>query len=302
VSIGSFINGGTNFLRNNVRTVAIWTAIYVVVLIAMTSLMRPMFGSLIALQQQAAARQTQGVIGPPVFPTGMFGTIFVMQLVGGLLSMIAFAAVVRAASRPADERFAYLRVGMDELRLIGLSILLALMIMASILVGMLLIGVIGAALGAVVGSVGGVLAGVLAIALLCATLYAEVRISLAGVFTIIERRIVIKDAWRATKGRFWSLFLSYLLLGLVFLVLSILVIAITQPASIAAYASFDPRAIQAASQAQLASRGGFTVASIVQSVLGAVIAVPFGVIVIAGMTATAQEISGLGASVAQTFE
>ena len=44
MTISSFINGGTGFLKTHTRVVAIWAAIYLVAAIAFMSLLHPLFG------------------------------------------------------------------------------------------------------------------------------------------------------------------------------------------------------------------------------------------------------------------
>jgi hypothetical protein len=303
MSVGSFIGGGTAFLRNNLRLVAIWAALYLVVIVALLSFMRPMLGTIMDFQRQVAMNKAMGVTTPPVFPAGMFGSFALIELGGLLLMLVAFAAVVRAAAREESEGFLYLRVGMDELRLIGLTLLIILLALAAEFVAILVLGILGGVLGAMLGAKVGIGLGiVLGIILFCAAIYAQVRLSLAGVLTVIQHRIVIKDAWRVTKGQFWSLFLSYLVLGIIYLMVSGVDLAITSPGLISAYSSLDPRAVQAAGQAQMAQYGSLSIAYILKMAVGAILIVPWSVIMIGGMTTTAQELSGLNRSVARQFD
>ncbi len=303
MSVGSFIGGGTSFLRNNLRIVAIWAALYLVTIIAAIGFMRPAFGSIMDFQRQMALRKSMGVTGPPVFPANMFGTLFLVEIIALLVMLVAFAAVVRAAARAENEGFAYIRVGMDELRLLGLTIIIILLAIVAEIVAVLVLGILGGVLGAMLGAKAGIgVAALLTVALFCGAIYAQVRLSLAGVLTVIQHRIVIKDAWRATKGQFWSLFLAYLVMGLIYLAVSVVILAITSPGLLTAYASFDPRALQAAGQAQLAQTAGFSIVYMLKMLLGAIIIIPWSVILIAGMTTVAQDLSGLNHSIARQFD
>ena len=53
-----------------------------------------------------------------------------------------------------------------------------------------------------------------------AMIYAEVRLSLAFPLTFMRRSFVIGEAWRLTRGRFWTLFGAYFIIGLVYMVLA----------------------------------------------------------------------------------
>jgi len=145
-------------------------------------------------------------------------------------------------------------------------------------------------LALVIGKAGGVIiAVIMGCVLFGAAIYAQVRLSLAGALTVIRRRIVIKDAWHATKGRFWTLFGVYLLIWLAFLIITIVITALTNPHLLVAYASFDAQAINAVAQEQLAQQGaGPSIGLIVQMLLGAVLftamlAVAFGAVATAAL-------------------
>ena len=128
------------------------------------------------------------------------------------------------------------------------------------------------------------------------------RISLAAALTVLEGRIVIKDAWRASKGHFWTLFGVYFLIGLAYFVTTLIILAITSPHLLTAYASSNPQAVLAAAQAQLAGQySEFSLDFVVQMMLGVVVAVPMGVILFGATATAALELGGVRASVAAEF-
>jgi len=59
-----------------------------------------------------------------------------------------------------------------------------------------------------------------------ATIYAEVRLSLAFPLTFVRRNFVIGEAWRLTKGRFWTLFGAYFVIWLLVMVLMAILVGL----------------------------------------------------------------------------
>jgi hypothetical protein len=138
------------------------------------------------------------------------------ELVAGPL-MIAYLAVLscaayRAVFTPADSRFGYLRLGMDEARVAGLFLVLALIFSGVLIVGSVLAVLVFGGLVSIGGPVAGMLAMAFAITVLIgAMIYFGVRLSLAGPMSFAERRIAIASAWRLTRGHFWPLLGAYFL-------------------------------------------------------------------------------------------
>lgn len=138
--------------------------------------------------------------------------------------MMIFTATQRAVLRPAERGFAYLRFGEDELRQIGLGVFLSVCLSIAMVLAMIpLMIVVGIVFAITVAATGSPLAGVLLIviayfALMGASIYVEVRLSLAFPLTFLRRSFVIGEAWRLTKGRFWTLFGAYFVIWLILMV------------------------------------------------------------------------------------
>jgi hypothetical protein len=296
MSAGSIIGGGIRLVRTRPRLVATWAALYFAVMTIGMVVMQPFTTAMLAFQQQAAANTAKGIKTPPPFPADWFGLLFLVELVFLVLMVMAFAAVIRAVVRPSENRFAYLRLGMDELRLLGLGILFViagfvaeiLAILAIVLVGLLIALVAGQAAVAIIAII-------LGIALCGGAVYVGIRLSLAGALTVMRGRIVIRDAWRITRGHFWTLFGVFALLAIVFTVVTIIVIALTNPDLLAAYASFDPQVMAAAGQEQVARQSdGLTAGMIVQLVVGAIIGAMMAAVSWGAMATAALEWSNAG--------
>jgi hypothetical protein len=300
MSVSSIIGGGIRFVRTQPRVIAIWGGLYFAVVGVCMAIFMPAAASMMEFQRQAAANAAMGIKTPPVFPAGMFAGIFLFELIFFLLMIVMFAAAVRAVVRPTGDRFAYIRVGMDELRLIGLGVIFVVAAIVAELLAILLLVLIGVILSFVVGKIAGtIVAVVLGLVLFGAAIYAQIRLSLAGAFTVMQRRIVIKDAWRATKGQFWTLLGVYFLIALTFFIATILIVAVTNPHLLSAYASLDPQAMNVAVQEQIARQtAGLSVGLIIQMVIGAVLGTVMMAVVFGAVAAAALELQEAAASAA----
>lgn len=202
VSVGSLLNGGFALLRTHPKAVAIWAGLYLVFGIAMIFATRPFMDSVMAMQQAQRAG------APPQLSTlpGGIGLLILAYLMLLVALVAVFAAAVRATASNGDDAVGFLRVGMDELRLLGLGVIFVVgLFMAEIVV--VLVVALAAGVGFAAGPmVGGAIGVVLGLAAVCAVIWLQVRLSLTGAMTVLRHKIIIGDAWRATRGHFWTLF------------------------------------------------------------------------------------------------
>ena len=134
-----------------------------------------------------------------------------LLVLGLTIQCMMAAAIYRIILRHDDARYGYLRLGWDELRLMGLTL---------IIVAIVVLGLGGLSLAvtliATMASVGGqgamVFVGTLAeLVVMGLVLFVAVRLSLAPVATFAERRLVILESWTLTRGYFWRLLGAYVL-------------------------------------------------------------------------------------------
>lgn len=149
-----------------------------------------------------------------------------MMVMGLLVQCVMAAAVYRILLRPEDRGLAYLKVGMDELRLAALTFIYVLL--ASL---MLAVVVLAAGLIAALASFAGQGAAILVAAaselfFLGLLFYVAVRLSLAPAITFAEQRIAIFNSWRLTHGQFWRLTGAYFLAICGIMVIALLVVTI----------------------------------------------------------------------------
>ena len=265
MDVGSIISGSFRPIREWPVAVAVWGLIYMAATIAMTFAMRPFvagaWGASLGGDPQARLAAAMGSLG----------NLLLVELGLLILFVILMTAAQRAVLRPADKGLFYLKLGMDELRMLALTIILVILFYVGLVVAVGVLAVGAVALGraaAVVLMIVGI------IALLALAIWLEVRLSLAFPLTLLRRRIIIGESWRLTRGRFWTLFGAYLVLFVVFLVFWSVVASLTAGSYLAEVmrAAGNPQRIQQAAQAQMARQfETIDLMKIVTWVLGAII-------------------------------
>jgi hypothetical protein len=213
-SVGSIVGGAFAVVRDRPGAVAMWGVAYVVGVFAIVLLCGLMVMGMMPSRE---------MIGGD--PGQMFGTVILMALIFYaayfFLLAVLMNAVFRSVLRPEERSFASLRVGMDELRMFGLVLLVAIASFILSFLGQLLLALIGSVLTLALG--GGAIAVlvnvVLFLAYVAAWIWLGVRLSLLYPVTFYRRRITIDGAWDLSRGQFWTLFLSYLVIFAIFLVI-----------------------------------------------------------------------------------
>jgi hypothetical protein len=148
--------------------------------------------------------------------------LLVLVLVVGLYSTL-MGGIYRLVLRPGEKGFLHLRLGRDELRLTAVNLLL-------FAIGMVCLTAELAAVAAA-NEQGGI-AIVAALVLPIVTAWIGVRLSLATPMTFDLHRFTVRDAWAASRGKFWSL-LGMIVLAAIFYVMVWLLISIIGAALVA---------------------------------------------------------------------
>ncbi|WP_333592448.1 hypothetical protein [Brevundimonas sp.] len=132
----------------------------------------------------------------------LFSWVMPLSLVFGA---VINAAVARAVLRPAQSAFGYMRLGMDEVRVLVVTLVLAIAFGVVMALGGTVLG-FAAGFANASGTSGLWLAVILGgIALVALTIWLMVRFSLAVPIVVAERRFAFLDSFALTKGRFWSI-------------------------------------------------------------------------------------------------
>ena len=203
---------GFRFVREHLRTVGIWAAIHLVISAIIMVVMVQTAGP--ALTQMMATAGTRPDPAEAMARLRQLAPFYgCMMLYGLFFYSVLYAAMSRAVLRPGDERYAYLRLGPDELRQ-GLLILLCGVFGMAVYVCMLvLVVVLAIAVGLTLGKGAAAVAvvGIAFLAGLCGMVYLWVRLSLASPLTFDRGRVNLFGSWALTRGRFWKLLGCYLM-------------------------------------------------------------------------------------------
>lgn len=223
---------GFRLARREPMTMVWWSLAY---LVFMAAIFLAVGGPMIAFMSQAEALgQGGGTPSDAQMQTmvqsylAFAAIILPLALVfGSVLS----AAVARSVIRPGDKAIGYLRLGIDELRVLVVSVVLTIVIG---LVAALAFGIVGAIAGfAVAGDMPAlwivvVLVGIAALGLL---VWVSVRLSLAVPIIVAEKRWAFFDSFALTKGNSLRLLgmaiLAFVMAMLVSLLLGIVSIPLT---------------------------------------------------------------------------
>ena len=305
MTVGSILGGGFRLLKERPGVVAAWALVYFALTVASALatrfLLAPMGGAAAGAGGvvRVVPARSASVLG------ANFGWFMLMELAVLVVAVVLMAAVQRAVLHPERRGFAYMRLGMDELRLFALALILIVLFYAGFLVlGIVLalvVGLVTATLG--VGAMPPVII-IGGLAVLAFALIFEVRLALAFPLTLLRGKIIIGEAWRVTRGHFWKLFAAFLVLGLLIIALWVIAAAATNGGYLSELmrGGFNPVAMQRAANRQLAEQLG---APSGMTMLGWVLAAAAGTLsltLFGGAIATAaSELTGNPNDVAETF-
>lgn len=226
---------GFRVVRRRPMALIFWTLFYLVMIAAALAVLG---GSLIGLMstvqelEQAGGTPTADDVMPVLQAyLAIFAVILPFSLIA---SAVLYAAVSRSVLRPNESRFGYLRLGMDEVRVLVVSVAL-----------FLIFTVLSVVVFGAVGAIGGIAWGsdlpalwIVVVLLVCAAIalfiWLAVRLSLAIPITMAERRIAILDSFAFTKGRFWPLLGMALLAAVMSIVVGLLGSLVAMPIQLAA--------------------------------------------------------------------
>lgn len=196
---------GFRVVRRHPITALSWGLVYLVMFLVVFGLGAGQLASIMAAAE--AVEQSANPTPEELVALGQtyMGLLVWMAPLGLATGAVLSAAVARSVLRPAESAWGYLRLGMDELRVLAVTIAIALIVgLASSLV----FTVVGVVFG--LGSSSGqalviLLSLVLGLGAVALVVWLSVKFCLSVPMTIDRRKIVLFESFNATKGRFWSL-------------------------------------------------------------------------------------------------
>lgn len=224
---------GFRVVRRKPMAVIFWALFYMLIMVAALALIG---GSLIGLMGMAEELEATTPTSPEAFMpilASYMAILAVVLPVSLVASAMIYAAVARAVLRPAESAFGYLRLSMDEVRVLVVSLVLFVVFMA---LTALLGGIVGVAIAVTAAAEAPalwLLVVLLVLAAIAVCIWLAVRLSLAIPITMAERRIAIFDSFALTKGRFWPLLGMALLAGVMSIVVSLLGSLVGMPIQLA---------------------------------------------------------------------
>lgn len=200
---------GFRITRERPWAVAAWAGLYLLVGLASGLLMIMTVGPKFALLQ-AAKGATDPAAAAVLFET--LAPFYALAAPLGLaFQSIIICAVYRAVLKPEDLTRGYVKAGRAELRMMILSLIMALIGASALFILLFVDGLAAMALRPAAGPAGDLAAFFLAGASLCVLVWIMVRLSLAAPMTFMTGELHIVRAWPLTRGYFWRLFGAYAL-------------------------------------------------------------------------------------------
>lgn len=262
---------GFRIAREKPRVILVWAVVNLIVSVVMALVLVSAFGptlvELEAMSQQGSEDPEQAL--------AMFerlAPLYALMIPAGLLVIaVTSAAVYRIVLRPEDDRFAYLRLGGDELRLVLLMLIYLVLAIGFTFAVTLVAGLLAAGAAALGGGAGALIGVLIGLGTLAFMIFVIVRLSLAGPMTFAQGRLKVFESWRLTKGHFWRLLGAYVLalaLTVVVLLLALIIYAAIAAISVGG----DLSQVGAVFAPDMSSVGAyFTTSMIIYLLFGAVL-------------------------------
>jgi hypothetical protein len=220
---------GFRVTRHHPLAVVAWTLTALVTVVVMGIVISPILNPALAeLQRIAAAGPVAGGVkmSEDLMTRAEHARLAVVPVIV-LMQAILLPAIYRAMNRSGSDRFGFLRLGRDELRVLGaqaiVSIVLLVVTKGGEVLATLAVGTGMAPVAMLIEAVS-----------LIVCLYLSVRLVLVVPAVLAEGRIDLKAGWDATAGRFWPLLGMAVIAAFMAFVVALLLIIIALPISMSA--------------------------------------------------------------------
>lgn len=221
-SAGQAAFEGFRVTRQHPLAVLVWAGISLIVLAAMiavamaTPFLQPLAGELLNILRSQATDLSAEAKGQLAYAALVIAPISLVA------QAVLLPALYRAMNAEGGDRFGYVRLGRDELRVLGALVLVSIVSMMFSELGNQLIAFVAA-------TAGGPAAAVVSLLVSLFNIFVAVRLALAAPSAFSERRIDLRAILLVTKGVFWPLLGMAIISGLLFLVVIFLLSIVALP-------------------------------------------------------------------------
>lgn len=188
---------GFRVLRREPRAVAAWIGgnVALFVLIGVSKLGQPL-PKITATGAPPSLLQTVGRFGPLAYIAAPILLLFWVAMVG---------AVFRQELRPGDRKWAFMRIGADEVRLALLFVIGAALVLFLAGIQFALLAGVTVIVDRVHPAATRWIVDIVSLAAWCFNFWIVVRLSLAPAHTFASRRLTMFGSWALTRRHFWGL-------------------------------------------------------------------------------------------------
>lgn len=213
---------GFRVVRRHPMTALIWGLAYLVLYVATFGLGAGQWAAIMASAQTLEQSSNPSPEEMMALGRAYMGLLIWLAPLGLVIGAVLSAAVARAVLRPAESALGYLRLGMDEVRVLGVT--LAITVILGLLGGVLLTIVLtvfglGIASGQAVMYLIALILGLGGAALV---IWLSVKLCLAVPMTIDRGKFTLFESFKATNGQFWPLLGMTIIALIMSLIVSIL--------------------------------------------------------------------------------
>ena len=211
---------GFRLTRERPGTILVWGGVYFLGVVAMASVLALGLGPKFRTFLKSGGLDSGDVDAIADLLIRSWPAFVIALLIAFLILAVITAGIYRLVLRPEEPGLAHLRLGADEFRLAILNTMLFAMgfvfvaLIEMVLQALLVSQTQNSALTAL-----GLFLGA------CLMIWIGVRLSLATPMTFGQRKIAIGEAWRLSRGHFWSL-LGTVVLALIFYLMIWILISI----------------------------------------------------------------------------
>ncbi len=271
---------GFRIVRRNPLAIVFWALAYTLFFAAFFGLFGGNLASLMATTEslEGAQPSPQDLEALGQSYAGFIMWVLPLSL---LLGAVLNAAIARAVLRPEEKSFGYMRLGGDELRVLAVSVILAIVIAAAAFLMFAVVGFAAAVAGQGNPGLGwmvGILLGLAAVVALC---WLAIRLSLAVPVTMAEKRIAPFESFGLTQGKALPLLGMAIIAAIMSMLVSLLGTIVALPVTMATggleqLAAFDGQSTAQIVQAAAPGIAAWVVVNAIFSALQlAVIYAPF---------------------------